>query len=69
MTDQERWNLLKKSVTEDFDNGFYYYEYVDYLTNHSDVLIGNGTMLINAIENQVQYDEFVEYMCNKEFAK
>lgn len=69
MPDQTRWNLIKESVTKDFDNGLYYYEYVHYLTTESGVPIGNGTMLINAIENQVHYNEFVEYMCNKEFTK
>ncbi len=40
------------------------YEYSEYLMNHTDARIGNGTMLINAIESGNYYDGFKEYLTN-----
>jgi hypothetical protein len=67
MFDQERWNRSQKSVDEYLDNGDYHDDYAEFLMNHTDTPIGNGTMLINAMERQECWDSFVEYLCEREY--
>jgi hypothetical protein len=37
-------------------------QYSDYLMNHTDARIGNGTMLINVMERGDYYDDFKDFM-------
>ena len=54
MTDEERFDTK-------FDKGELDDEYADYLVRVSDTRIGNGKMLIEAMEKFVQYEEFKEW--------
>ena len=44
------------------DNGYLDSEYSDYIMNCTDAMVGNGDMLISAIESGKYYEGFKEWM-------
>lgn len=48
------------------ENGNYDNEYAEYLMTEADVPIGNGEMLIRAVERDILWDDFLEYQYEKE---
>lgn len=54
MTEQEFEQAMNKFELDD--------QYSEFLMNHTDARIGNGTMLINVIESGKYYDDFKDYM-------
>lgn len=61
MTEQEEYEAAEKRFDEMFDKGELDDDYADYLVRVSDARIGNGKMLIEAMENFVQYEGFKEW--------
>ena len=54
-------NTEEQQFDEKFDKGGLDDEYADYLCRVSDARIGNGKMLVEAMEKFVQYEEFKEW--------
>ena len=55
MNEQEEYEAAEKRFDEMFDKGELDDDYADYLTRVSNARIGNGTMLIEAMEKFVQF--------------
>ena len=54
MTEQEFEDAMEAMTLED--------AYSEYLMNHTDARIGNGTMLINVMERGDYYESFKDHM-------
>lgn len=54
MTETQFELLMDKNALDD--------EYAEYISNHTDAIIGNGDMLIEAMESCKYYEGFKEYM-------
>lgn len=54
--------MTEQEFEEKFDKNFLDEEYSDYLMNNTDAFIGNGDMLIRAIESGNHYEGFKDYM-------
>ena len=61
MTEEETIDAAEAAFDAKFDKGELDDDYADYLVRVSDTRIGNGTMLIEAMEKFVQYEEFKEW--------
>ena len=54
--------MTKEEFEEQADSYEMEDAYAEYLMTKTDVLIGNGTMLINAMERGACWEDFVDYM-------
>ena len=54
--------MTEELFEQAMDNGNLDGEYSSYIMAHGDRPIGNGTMLIEAMEDGYLYDEFKDYM-------
>ena len=54
--------MTKEEFEEQADSYEMEDAYAEYLMTKTNVLIGNGTMLINAMERGACWEDFVDYM-------
>ena len=61
MSEEDDFEAREAEFDAKFDRGELDDDYADYLTRVSNARIGNGTMLIEAMEKFVQFEEFKEW--------
>lgn len=58
MFDIKKWDSIRIAA----ENGDFDDEYANFLMNNTDLMIGNGDMLITAMENSACWDDFVDFL-------
>jgi len=56
-------DCLEATISEEVSDGEHDQEYSEYIMEHTP--IGNGTMLINAIESGAHFDGFIDHLVSK----